>query len=311
MGTSTRTISATDAAPTTPIGSAPIYLDAVGTAHRRAAPGARIACLVPSITELVCELGLAAQLVARTGFCVHPREVVAGIPKVGGTKDVDLVRLRELAPTHVIVNIDENLKPAVEAIARFVPHVIVTHPNAPQDNLALYQLLGGIFAREAVAARLADALRAALGATLDATAALPRENVLYLIWKNPWMTVARDTYISRTLAVVGWDTVPAVCTSRYPAIDLLEAARAASLVLLSSEPYMFRAPHVAQLEAELAASPSGAPQWRGELAAAAGIERVMLIDGEMTSWYGSRAISGLSYLAALRLDCYNRASQRA
>ena len=272
------------------MGSDPFYVDAVGAAHRRAARGARIACLVPSITELVCDLGLAAQLVARTGFCIHPHKVVAGIPKVGGTKDVDLARLRELAPTHVIVNIDENRKPVVDEIAQFVPHVIATHPNAPEDNLVLYQLLGAIFDCEDAAEKMGAALRAALDAALEATAVLPRERVLYLIWKDPWMTVARDTYVARTLAAVGWDTVPVASASRYPAIELLEAAREADLVLLSSEPYMFRAPHAAALQVELAAHGRVKP--------------VRLIDGEMTSWYGSRAIAGLHYLAALRADGY-------
>ena len=279
------------------MGSDPIYVDAVGTAHRRAASGARIACLVPSITELVCDLDLAQLLVARTGFCIHPHAAVAGIPKVGGTKDVDLVRLRALAPTHVIVNIDENRKPVVDEIARFVPHVIVTHPTAPQDNLALYQLIGGIFDREAAAEKISEALRAALDAGLDTTAALPRERVLYVIWKDPWMTVARDTYVSRTLAAVGWDTVPAASASRYPQIDVIEAAREADAVLLSSEPFMFRAAHAAALQAELAA--------RGC------VKPVRLIDGEMTSWYGSRAIAGVRYLAALRVDGYKHAAQKA
>ena len=279
------------------MGPDPIYMDAVGTAHRRAAPGARIACLVPSVTELVCDLGLAARLVARTGFCIHPRGIVANIPKVGGTKDVDLARLRELAPAHVIVNIDENRKPVVDEIAQFVPHVIVTHPNAPEDNLALYQLIGGIFDCETAAKKMGMALRTALDAALAATAALPRERVLYLIWKDPWMTVARDTYVSRTLAVAGWDTVPIKAASRYPQIEVIKAAREADAVLLSSEPYMFRAPHAAALQAELAAHGCVKP--------------VRLIDGEMTSWYGSRAIAGLRYLAAMRADGYKPAAQKA
>lgn len=278
------------------MGSDAVYVDAVGTAHQRATPSARIASLVPSITELVCDLGLTAQLVARTGFCIHPHAAVARIPKVGGTKDVDLARLREQAPTHVIVNIDENRKPVVDEIAQFVPHVIVTHPNAPEDNLALYQLIGGIFDRAAVAEKLGMALKSALGAALEATTTLPRERVLYLIWKDPWMTVARDTYVSRTLAAVGWDTVPTESTARYPVIDLIIAARAADAVLLSSEPYMFRAQHAAALQAELAAHGCVKP--------------VRLIDGEMTSWYGSRAIAGLGYLAALRVDCYQAVEQK-
>ena len=123
------------------------YIDALGQQHN-AAPDARIVSLVPSVTELLCDLGLAPQLAGRTGFCIHPADVVAGIPKVGGTKDVNLDKLRRLAPTHVVVNIDENEKPTVDQIAQFVPHIVVTHPNAPRDNLDLYRLMGGVFCRE-------------------------------------------------------------------------------------------------------------------------------------------------------------------
>jgi len=85
---------------------------------------ARIVCLVPSITELVCDLGLAEELVGRTGFCIHPWETVRKIPKVGGTKDLKLERIRQLGPTHVIVNVDENRREDADALADFVPHVI-------------------------------------------------------------------------------------------------------------------------------------------------------------------------------------------
>ena len=85
---------------------------------------ARIVCLVPSITELICDLGLASRLVGRTGFCIHPWETVRQIPKVGGTKDVKLEKVRELAPTHVVVNVDENRREDAEALAEFVPEVV-------------------------------------------------------------------------------------------------------------------------------------------------------------------------------------------
>ncbi|UCE32855.1 MAG: cobalamin-binding protein, partial [Burkholderiales bacterium] len=105
-----------------------MWVDAVGTVHRPAGDDARIVSLVPSITELLCDLGLADRLVGRTGFCIHPRERLRDVPKVGGTKDVRIERVRALAPTHLIVNIDENDKAIVDEIAAFVPHVLVTHP---------------------------------------------------------------------------------------------------------------------------------------------------------------------------------------
>jgi ABC-type Fe3+-hydroxamate transport system substrate-binding protein len=166
----------------------------------------RIVSLVPSLTELVCALGLAGQLVGRTGFCVHPKDVVRSIPKVGGTKTVKLDAIRALAPTHVVLNVDENRREDADALAQFVPNLVVTHPLAPLDNLELYRQFGRTFARE----READALCARFQAIHDEVRALrlPRRRVLYLIWKDPWMTVSRDTYISRTLALFGLDTVP-------------------------------------------------------------------------------------------------------
>lgn len=261
------------------------WIDALGQAHERAAPDARIVSLVPSITELLFDLDLGERVVGRTGFCIHPRERVARVAKVGGTKDVKLDALRRLAPTHVVVNIDENEVTTVDAIRAFVPHVIVTHPNAPEDNFALYRLLGGIFDREAQA----ESLAARLQAELDACAARnwPRETVLYLIWKKPWMTVAADTYIARTLARVGWivTTPPGGerGAARYPVIDDLAAEVAlVDRVLASTEPFMFREQHVAELRA----------RYPGK--------SVELVDGEMTSWYGSRAIRGLAYLRECR-----------
>jgi ABC-type Fe3+-hydroxamate transport system substrate-binding protein len=256
------------------------FRDAAGVDHCRAEPGARIVSLVPSITELLCDLGLEGSLVGRTGFCIHPGAVVGGIRKVGGTKDVRLDVVRELEPTHVVVNVDENRLETAEELATFVPHVVVTHPLGPEDNPGLYRLLGGIFGREDAAERLCAAFADALHEARAAAAGREGRDVLYLIWRDPWMTVSRDTYISRTLALFGWRTQPADSADRYPAIDLAGAAANVDRVLLSSEPYRFRARHLAEVEALAGGVP------------------VALIDGEMTSWYGSRAIRGLRYLAA-------------
>src|SRR5438067_7747164 len=157
-------------------------IDAIGQRHLPA-PDARIVCLLPSITELLCELGLAGQLVGRTGVCIHPRALVDAIPKVGGTKDVNIEKIRRLAPTHVVVNIDENEKPIFDRLAEFVPHVVVTHPNTPRDNLALARLMGGIFGAEAAAERWCaafDAACARLRADVTRRPA-PARTVLYCI----------------------------------------------------------------------------------------------------------------------------------
>jgi ABC-type Fe3+-hydroxamate transport system substrate-binding protein len=259
--------------------------DASGTLHARAPAGARIVSLVPSITELVCDLGLAAQLVGRTGFCVHPREVLRTVPKLGGTKDVDVAALRDLRPSHVILNIDENERPLAETLADFVPHLVVTHPLGPADNPPLYRLLGGIFGKEEEAEALCRGFDAALDGVEAQRHLFKPERVLYLIWKDPWMTVAQNTYISASLALVNWNTLPAGIDRRYPGITFAEDWIVdVDRVLLSSEPYRFAQKHCDEI---------------ARLPALAG-KPVNLVDGEMTSWYGSRAIAGMGYLARLR-----------
>ena len=261
----------------------PLLVDAAGTRHVPSARGPRIVSLVPSITELLCDLGLAEALVGRTQFCVHPREIVRTVAKVGGTKTVDLDQVRALSPTHVVLNIDENRKEDASALAGFVPTLVVTHPLAPRDNLALYRLIGGIFGREREAEALCGRFEAAYVAAEAAAAGLAPERVLYLIWRKPWMTVSRDTYVSRMLALVKWETVPEQSGERYPEVSLEDGTLAqARTVLLSSEPYPFRETHRTELGERLPG------------------RKVALIDGEMTSWYGSRAIAALGYLSEFR-----------
>lgn len=261
-------------------------IDAMGTEHPPATGVVRIVSLVPSITELLFSLGLQEHLVGRTGFCVHPKGQVRRVSKVGGTKTVDVPKVKKLGATHLIVNVDENPRPVVEEIAQFVPNVIVTHPIEPEDNIRLYRLLGGIFGRESKAEELATAFIRELANTRDAAREFEREKVLYLIWKSPWMTVSRATYISRMLDLVGWDTVPEPAHSRYPSVELSpQIMRGVDVVLLSTEPYSFVDRHIDEIRAEL--PPGANPQ-------------IALIDGGMTSWYGSRAIDGLRYLRELR-----------
>ena len=261
-------------------------IDAIGARHEVAGAQARIVCLVPSITELLFELGLGAQVVGRTGFCIHPKDRVKRVPKVGGTKAIDTGRIKRLTPTHLIVNVDENPRTTVAELAAFVPNVVVTHPVQPRDNLALYRLLGGIFSREEQAEELCRRFEAAYEQTIAVAAGWARQRVLYLIWKSPWMTVARDTYISRMLATVGWDTCEIKSEARYPAFEptpgLLQEE---DVVLLSSEPYSFRDRHRLEIL---------------DLLPAHSRTRVALVDGSMTSWYGSRAIQGLTYLREFR-----------
>ena len=151
----------------------------------------------------------------------------------------------------------------------------MTHPCAPRDNLELYRQLGDAFDRRSEAEALCAAFEAVYARVLPGE----RQDVLYLIWRDPWMSVGPDTYISRTLAAFNWHTRPASPRDRYPQVELETFAGRVDRVLLSSEPFHFKARHVAEVRSIV----SGA--------------EVSLIDGEMTSWYGSRAIAGLEYFA--------------
>ncbi len=256
--------------------------DAVSTRHEPATGPVRIVSLVPSLTELLFDLDLGDAVVGRTSYCVHPAPAIDAVPSVGGTKKIKLRRVRELAPSHVLLNIDENTRDMAEQLAEFVPNLVVTHPLTPADNIGLYQLLGGIFDRYDQALSLSHHLESQLARLQEVTWRWPRQQVLYLIWRKPWMTVSRATYISRTLALVGWDTVPVVATPRYPVIDLDEVltTHRPDHVLFSSEPYSFSCRDIEDFATARRYPP----------------ERLVSIDGEMVSWYGSRAIPGLDYL---------------
>jgi ABC-type Fe3+-hydroxamate transport system substrate-binding protein len=258
-------------------------IDAVGTHHLPVSGPARIVSLVPSITELLFHLGLADQVVGRTGFCVHPVDAVDSVPRVGGTKTPDLDKVRALQPTHVVLNVDENPRALASALADCVPHIVVTHPTAVEDNPGLYRLLGRLFNRGTEAEVLCTEFERVYARVARAARDWPRRRVLYLIWRDPYMTVSRETYISRTLALARWQTVAHDPANRYPTLtDLAPALEDADLVIFASEPYPFKAKHLTTVRE----------------AHSLGGKQLVMMDAEMVSWYGSRAIPGLDYLGA-------------
>ncbi|NQV59727.1 MAG: ABC transporter substrate-binding protein [Alphaproteobacteria bacterium] len=257
-----------------------MLIDAVGNKHAVAPAPARIVSLVPSLTELLFALDLQDQLVGRTAFCIEPAGRVEAVPVVGGTKTSELDKLMALNPSHVLVNVDETPKALAEQISAAGPRVVVTHPNTPADNVALYQLIGGLFQRRELAATLVAALQQELRQAM----VWPERKVLYLIWKRPWMTVSQDTYIASMLSLFGMQTLCHDPARRYPEVAIDAALLAeADLVLFSTEPFPFAAKHrdAFAREFKIAASP-----------------QLHAIDGKMVSWYGSRAIEGLRYLRA-------------
>jgi ABC-type Fe3+-hydroxamate transport system substrate-binding protein len=232
----------------------------------------RVVSLVPSLTEALIWLGLGGHLVGVSDWCVHPADVVARLPKVGGTKTPSLPRILELAPDLVIANHEENRRRDVEKLEAAGVPVWVTYPRSVRDGVALLRELaelGGARAEQV------DPIEAAVAA---AEAARPARGarVFCPIWKKPWMSVGRDTYAHDLLALCGGENVFADREERrYPIVQLPEIVAASpEVILLPDEPYAFGAREVAELgELEIAAAASG---------------RIHLIDGTLVSWYGPR-----------------------
>ncbi len=253
--------------------------DALGRSVRLEKPPRRIVSLVPSQTELLEELGMEAEVIGITRFCVHPEHWHAQKPYVGGTKDVRVERVRTLAPDLVLANKEENVREQIEEIAAFAP-VYVTDVASVADAVAMVRAVGQLVNR----AETADVLAAEVEADFARLPALDPIRAAYLIWREPWMTVGGDTFVHDVMAHAGLDNVFGD-RLRYPEISGEELRAAApEAVLLSSEPFPFREKHVREVQALVPDA------------------RVALVDGEAFSWYGSRLLDTPSYLAALRSE---------
>lgn len=253
--------------------------DALGRRVTLPEPPRRIVSLVPSQTELLADLGLDAEVIGLTRFCVHPEGWKSRKQIVGGTKNVDIDKVRALNPDLVIANKEENIREQVEALVPFCP-VWVTDVATVADSLAMTRDLGALTHRAPEAGRLGDQI----GAAFDALPDWPPVRALYLIWRDPWMSVGHDTIIADVMARAGLVNVLAD-RDRYPTLaDAEIGALAPEVVLLSSEPYPFSDQHIAEVQA---------------LAPGA---RVVLADGEAFSWYGSRLLRTPDALRRLRAD---------
>lgn len=228
---------------------------------------ARIVSLVPSLTEALWALDLDAETVGVTRFCVHPADWKTRKTIVGGTKGTDPARVLALAPDLVVANREENDRAPVEALAAAGVAVWLSDIATVSDALAALRDLGRVTDRaaraDALAGRIADAFDAAQPPARPVRA-------VYLIWRDPWMTVGADTIVHDVLARGGISNAFGDRT-RYPVVtpDEIRAADP-DVVLLSSEPFPFAARHVAEVQAL-------APR-----------ARVALVDGEAFSWYGPR-----------------------
>jgi ABC-type Fe3+-hydroxamate transport system substrate-binding protein len=262
-------------------------VDASGVALELRRPPRRIVSLIPSTTETLCALGLAEALVGITVYCREPAEALRGKTRIGGEKNPDLGRIRDLAPELVVANVEENVREHIDTLRRWGIPVWVTYPRTVAEAIRMIRELGMLTDARTAATAMADDAEARLAevsAAAEGRAPIP---VFYAIWREPWMTINQDTYIHDVLRVCGAANVYGGHSERYPTVSLDEvAARGPAVILLPDEPFRFRRVHIKDFDPypDLPAMRTG---------------RIYLVDGKPFSWHGPRIVEALRTLPAL------------
>lgn len=242
-------------------------------------PPARIVSVVPSQTELLADLGLSDQIVGITKFCVHPESLFRSKTRIGGTKTLHLEKILSLQPDLVLANKEENTREQIEFLASRVP-VWVSDIQTFDDALHMIREVGRLTGKPDEAADLANRIRSAFEALEQEPK--PEWHTAYLIWNEPLMAAANETFIHHMMDKAGFKNVFAN-RRRYPEISPAELAAAdPDVLLLSSEPYPFSEKHIAYFKMLCPGA------------------RVLLADGELFSWYGSRLLLSPPYFRKLR-----------
>ena len=254
-----------------------VFRDMIGSKVEINFPPKRIISLVPSQTELLYDLGLNEEVAGITKFCVHPEAWYRGKKRVGGTKTVHLDVVKTLQPDLIFANKEENTKEQIEALSALFP-TWVSNIQTTTDALQMIHEVGYMVNRAGQADSLVKEIKEGF-ANLHKAATARR--VAYFIWRKPWMCAGGDTFISNMIEQMGWVNVLAELP-RYPEIHLeMLQDKNIDLILLSSEPYPFKDAHIAEIKAVLPGT------------------EVLLVDGEMFSWYGSRMRKAVGYLSKL------------
>ncbi|MFA7379610.1 MAG: cobalamin-binding protein [Bacteroidia bacterium] len=239
----------------------------------------RIVSLVPSQTELLYALGLDEEVVGQTLFCIHPADKHQSKPRIGGTKKLKLDKIRELQPDLIIGNKEENERSQIEELEKEFP-VWMSDIQQLSDALDMIKRVGDLTGKTAEAIQISRAIHKQFQELK--TSAMPL-HVLYLIWRDPFMAAANDTFIGSMITAAGWENVlPHEHYKRYPQLTPADiSALDPDVILLSSEPYPFKEEHMQELKMICPGA------------------RLLLVDGELFSWYGNRLLHTVDYLKEL------------
>ena len=256
----------------------------------------RILSLCPSLTELVFDLGRGEDLVGRTKFCVHPAGRVERIESVGGTKNPKVARIIELAPDVVLLNEEENRREDAEALAAAGVRCHASFPHDVAETAEMVRDIGAVLGAPAEAERIASEIERRAARVRESSRQAPAVRYAYLIWRNPWMVAAGDTFVTGMLALPGGVNVFADHPERYPTVTSGQLAAAdPDVLLLSSEPFPFNEKHAEEL-----AAVTGLPR-----------DRMQLVDGEYLTWHGSRTPDGVDYAERVIVRARRAASSSA
>jgi ABC-type Fe3+-hydroxamate transport system substrate-binding protein len=237
----------------------------------------RIISLVPSQTELLAYLGLSRQVAGITKFCIHPSEWFHSKTRIGGTKQLKMELIHQLKPDLIIANKEENVKEQVEELANHYP-TWISDVNNLEDAYGMIDSVGKMTGKEKEAALLINDIRQAFGLLSPSSKKL---RIAYLIWRNPYMTIGGDTFIHSMLKAAGFENMYGH-TTRYPEVTIDELKNAGcERLFLSSEPFPFNQKHIDELQPLLPDT------------------KIVLVDGEMFSWYGSRLLLAPEYFLRL------------
>jgi ABC-type Fe3+-hydroxamate transport system substrate-binding protein len=240
----------------------------------------RIISVVPSQTELLFDLGLNDRIAGITKFCVHPAKGVKEKIKVGGTKNLNIEKIRSLNPDLIIANKEENKRSEIELLMKEFP-VWLSDVKTLDDALDIIQTVGELTGKSQEAKKISNTISERFTNLEPQTSNLQPVSTVYLIWHNPIMTVGSDTFISGMMKRCGFKNVFAG-RKRYPEITDSQLTDAApEILLLSSEPFPFRQKHV--------------EHYRGICPDS----KILLVDGQMFSWYGSRLQHVPAYFSEL------------
>ena len=242
----------------------------------------RIVSVVPSQTELLFDLGLENEILGITKFCIHPKEICKTKAIVGGTKNLNLEKIISLQPDLIIANKEENVKEQIELLSEKIP-VWLTDVNNYDEALQMIADLGKITQTSEKANSISQSIQEQLSAPIFND----KKKAIYLIWKSPFMTIGGDTFIDSMMHKAGFENTFHHIT-RYPEIELETISNSdCEFVLLSSEPYPFAQKHVDEMQAVL-------PN-----------KKIIIVDGEMFSWYGSRMLKSAAYFKELSTSLLN------